>query len=458
MTEDDEDADYSNYCKPVKPWKRLFTMKLAVHPAMNMCQKMNGTLAVISDSETEKEFSHYLVPIFETNPGVLKICNIDSFETDGPAMILAQHKTLGTVEEAPVRNPYTGEVITYENWLSGYPNRNFQDKGEYWHTWIWRAGASRIMHRSNTYSLCFVCDGGGSTVPVLRVRGLCQKSQFDRKFVIASNTREVLFLQGDRHTNITYDRVEKKWVMTSMRKMIEYETGGRDHEATQPVRATSKAKIETLLLGKHEFTFASDEKCTDKKDFTSRILITTCPEEDFTCGDGLCVSMAKRCDKIIDCINDSADEEDCNMVQFDQTYKKEFAPVKVDESGEIVKTVVNVSVDLLTILKVSEVESLFSCQLRLFLTWMDQRLQFNNLKMESNQNSLSLEEKDALWIPRVIFENTELRNGIINDDKSSVTIDSLGDFEVAKDDTLDNTMIFKGGENPITLARAYKSK
>ena len=308
---------------------------------------------------------------------------------------------------------------------------------------------------------------------MLRVRGQCPESQFDIKFVIASNTREVLFLQGDRHSNITYVRAEQVWVMTSMRRMIEYETGGREPGATQPVRAISKvgcasltrnydhmlqAKIETLLLGKQEFTFESDEKCTDEKDFTSKILMTTCPEEDFTCGDGLCVSMAKRCDKIIDCINDSADEEDCNMVQFDQTYKKEFAPVKVDDNGNIVKTVVNVDVDLLTILKVSEVESLFSCQLRLFLTWKDQRLEYNNLKMESNQNALSSEEKDAIWIPRVIFENTELRNGIINDEKSSITIESVGDFQVAKDDTLDNTMIFKGSENPVTLARAYKSK
>ena len=106
-------------------------------------------------------------------------------------------------------------------------------------------------------------------------------------------------------------------------------------------------------------------------------------------------------------------------VRYKLTYKKEFAPVKVDEDGKIAKTVVNVSVDLLTILKVSEVESLFSCQLRLFLTWMDQRLQFNNLKMESNQNSLSLQEKDGIWIPRVIFKNTELRNGIVNDERHS---------------------------------------
>ena len=147
------------------------------------------------------------------------------------------------------------------------------------------------------------------------------------------------------------------------------------------------------------------------------------------------------------------------MVQFDTTYKKEFAPVKVDdEGGKIVKTVVNVSVDLLSILKVNEVESVFSCQLRLFLTWVDQRLQYNNLKMESNLNSMSLEEKAAIWTPRIIFKNTELRDGVKIDQKSSVTIDIFGDFEVAEDDTLDNTVIYKGSENPITLARAYKSK
>ena len=55
---------------------------------------------------------------------------------------------------------------------------------------------------------------------MLRVRGQCPESQFDIKFVIASNTREVLFLQGDRHSNITYVRAEQVWVMTSMRRRI----------------------------------------------------------------------------------------------------------------------------------------------------------------------------------------------------------------------------------------------
>ena len=211
-----------------------------------MCDKMNGTLAVIPDSDTEKQFTSFLKPIFESNPDVLRICNIDSFETEGPAMILAQHKTAGRIENSPIRNPYTNDVIEYDNWLPGYPNGNFLDRGEYWHTWIWQNGQSRILHRSDSYPLCFVCNGNGITLPVFRLRGLCQQSQFDRRYVIASNSKDLMFLQGDRHTNITYNRKDKKWVMKSMRKMIEYETGGREPEATEPVVAISK--VEILML------------------------------------------------------------------------------------------------------------------------------------------------------------------------------------------------------------------
>ena len=201
---------------------------------------MNGTLAVIEDAQMENELSGYLIHLFKSNPEVFSFCNIDLFELTGFAIILAQHKTVGPVEEAPVRNPYTGKVINYENWIPGYPNGNFQDRGEYWQTWVWTEIGGRFHHKTKTHPFCFVCEGMSSTKPVLRVRGLCKDSQFDRKFVISSHIKEVFFLQGDRHTNITYDRKQKMWVMISMRRIKEYETGGREPEATQPVRAWSK--------------------------------------------------------------------------------------------------------------------------------------------------------------------------------------------------------------------------
>ena len=68
--------------------------------------------------------------------------------------------------------------------------------------------------------------------------------------------------------------------------------------------------------------------------------------------------------------------------------------------------------ELLEILKIKELDSLFSCKIRLLLTWVDQvtrsllaqlayfscrqRLQFNNLKNDSDYNSLSAAEREKV--------------------------------------------------------------
>ena len=144
------------------------------------------------------------------------------------------------------------------------------------------------------------------------------------------------------------------------------------------------------------------------------------------------------------------------MVIFAETYKQEFAPVEVTEDGKIHRADVEVSVELLEILKISEVDSLFSCQLRLLLTWRDQRLQLTNLKTDPDNNSLSKQELEQLWVPRVVFANTEEREGLVRDDKETATIDKIGDVTLATEENVDNAFLSKGSENPITLKRTYK--
>ena len=155
-------------------------------------------------------------------------------------------------------------------------------------------------------------------------------------------------------------------------------------------------------------------------------------------------------------MNDSSDEEICFMVNYEQTYKKEFAPVIMDEKENIEKTKINVTVDLFTILKIDEIDSLFSCQIILHLTWFDQRLLYNNLKLDSNYNTMSEKEMESIWTPKVVFTNTEKRDGLKKDDKAHATVANYGKFVMATDDIIDNTQIFQGTENPITLSRAYK--
>ena len=153
-------------------------------------------------------------------------------------------------------------------------------------------------------------------------------------------------------------------------------------------------------MGKSEFLLEGDGGCGQNKNFSTSIVLTSCTDAEFTCQDGFCINMTKRCNKIIDCPNDSSDEENCFMVNYDQTYKKEFAPVTMDENENIEKTKINVTVDLLTILDIGEIDSLFSCQIKLHLTWFDQRLLYNNLKIDSNYNTMSEDEMDSIWTPK----------------------------------------------------------
>ena len=204
--------------------------------------------------------------------------------------------------------------------------------------------------------------------------------------------------------------------------------------------------------------FEEDVGCSKDDNITVSIVMTTCTDDEFTCENGFCVSMADRCNKIIDCPKDSSDEDNCHMINLDRTYKKEFAPARIDENKNIIKTTIVVSVDLVTILKIDEVDSNFSCQLKLQLIWFDQRLTYNNLKKDSNYNALSEEERNMVWTPQIIFSNTEKMDGLKNDERAHATILDNGNFLIASDDSLDNTFLYKGSENPITLTRAYKGK
>lgn len=346
------------------------------------------------------------------------------------------------------RDYYTKEIIDYTNWKQGSPNGNFVDKDSYWMYWVFNDGESRLVHDSITKPICFSCLGNSPILTTLSLRGLCLASQFDRNYILATEGPDLLFYQGDRHTNITYS--EGRWRMTATR------TKEGSNEAEAAVTATSDSLKNSLLLGRHQFLFESDAQCTSHRDFLQWVVLTSCNENEFTCRDGSCIRMERRCDKIIHCPNDSSDEEECAMVLFPPTYRQEFAPVEVAEDGQIIRTEVLVAIELLEILKIKEVDNLFSCQLRLLLSWKDQRLEFADLKVTEEQNTLSQAEVEQLWTPLVVFANTEERDGVVKDARASAIIMKLGEATVAAGDHIDNTFLSSGAENPITLQRTYK--
>ena len=55
------------------------------------------------------------------------------------------------------------------------------------------------------------------------------------------------------------------------------------------------------------------------------------------------------------------------------------------------------------------------------MTWVDARLDFFNIKLKETMNVISMAELNRIWLPIIIFHNTEEGQTTINDDKATET-------------------------------------
>ena len=141
----------------------------------------------------------------------------------------------------------------------------------------------------------------------------------------------------------------------------------------------------------------------------------------------------KRCNKLHDC-NDRSDEKGCNLLTLSDGYDKNVPPFKrkgfVDNAITLVT--VNVTIRLLKMMGIDEDENRINLQFEIILEWTDYRLSFNNLKEQSYLNALTEEDKKSIWLPIVVFDNTDqgetTRLGAQWEWSTSVTIAREGNF------------------------------
>ena len=199
-----------------------------------------------------------------------------------------------------------------------------------------------------------------------------------------------------------------------------------------------------------------DDLCTKgKKDKMTRLTITACEEKEFTCFDGNCVPFEQRCNRIVDC-PDSSDERDCLILKLDKnTYVKEYPPVTVDDNYNLIKVPVNISIEIIDILDINEVEGNFEVSFMLHQTWYDDRHTYVNLKAEEDLNTLTSTEKDDMWKPFIVFSNTKTQETVVTDEKVIARIGKQGEHEAGDRTESIKSHYFKGKENTIMLSRIY---
>ena len=127
------------------------------------------------------------------------------------------------------------------------------------------------------------------------------------------------------------------------------------------------------------------------------------------------------------------------------------------------KSPVNVctSIDVLKLVDIDEEDYSIEIQFEISLQWRDNRATYHNLKDNEALNALTKKDIDALWIPEVVYENTDQKETTrlgefgAGEWKTSVVIKREGNFSRSGLDMVDETEIFKGKENSLLMRQSY---
>ena len=178
-------------------------------------------------------------------------------------------------------------------------------------------------------------------------------------------------------------------------------------------------------------------------------------KNQFTCDSGHCISIQNRCDGAFNC-RDKSDENNCNMVFIDPKNYLKYYPPGPDENTEVLDVKVNMM--LQTIEKIMEIDMTFETKFMLILEWKDRRLTYYNLKEQKEANIVSMKDREKMWIPPLLFNNTNQNIKVQNDENTNMVVDRMGKHTYAPIEELNENYVYSGAENKIIFGRLYVIK
>ena len=112
------------------------------------------------------------------------------------------------------------------------------------------------------------------------------------------------------------------------------------------------------------------------------------------------------CDYTQHC-DDNEDEANCKLLEIEQTsYNKHKTPtISTFKDGEVslMKTQINASVRVSSVLDVDQDDASFTVLFDLNLQWNDPHVKFFYLKGQKEQNHITKELSKSIWMPSIKF-------------------------------------------------------
>ena len=339
---------------------------------------------------------------------------------------------------------YTNTDLDPNFWGANEPNGGLKEQCTFWMGEKFEVKLFDIA--CNFWSKKLQCLCQFDRKPIFRLRGLCHGSKIDAHYTLTNLNRRSVFM-GLKNTVISFRTALSEWTLNV------------NLEATV---GSSTAEEASFIMGRHEWSIEGDSgQCNKGKPYTAQLKMSGCNTEgEFTCDDGQCVTMEQRCDQVPDC-RDESDERRCEMLVKKEGYNKHVPPFIVSSiDRSIVPVPLNVSIDLLKVVNIGETYHKIDFQFKITLEWNENnRVLYHNLKKDTSLNVLSTADIRSLWLPLVIYDNTDqkemTRLGMGWEWNTPISIIRKGDFTRSGLNMVDEKEIFKGRENTLLMQQVY---
>ncbi|KAK7067753.1 hypothetical protein SK128_026843, partial [Halocaridina rubra] len=229
-----------------------------------------------------------------------------------------------------------------------------------------------------------------TVLPFVRIRGLCGKSEFDRRYFLVSSENGVDFVglyysiivKHQPQSNISSSGDFGNWTMIRLDK--------------PSIKATLRMKSPTHYpTGLNNWEVENDI-CGQKE---VQLRMTSCSDQQFSCNDGTCIPLPKRCNMEANC-EDGSDEIDCNFLVLPEGYDNKTPPPRHDPSSPVN---VSLHVTMFSVRSFDITGFKFVCEMEVRLSWNDTRLKFHHLNEADSLNTIHLEEENKPWMPTVEY-------------------------------------------------------
>ncbi|XP_071543632.1 uncharacterized protein [Panulirus ornatus] len=271
----------------------------------------------------------------------------------------------------------------------------------------------------------------------MKMRGLCDESLFDREYYIYDTVNQRPVFNGNRWSKMVWS--VKNYTTQQTYYWLLYLIGDPSIQARMVTPS-----VLMYPIGVHEFEISGD-KCTGKR---HRLKLTSCRQNMFTCGDGMCIDLSKRCNLELDC-DDHTDELNCETLVKPPGYEKRLPPPKVNSSTP---AIVNITCDIRLIRKLDLLDSQLIMDVVFKRSWYDSRLRYKNLHADNNLNQID-DLMNRAWYPDVTILGTD--NSQVNAQPRRTAAWGERTAGPLPDNyqLIDEDVFYSGAANPLVLQR-----